>query len=156
MGASGEAGMVQMRTSLGGIPVQQVMYRDIRTLQPDDTLATAVEQILSGWQQDFPVVYGSRVLGVLTREDLVRAIAQGGTDKHVREAMRRDFQFVDSHDMLDQAVQVVQRCGCRALPVEHNGELVGMLTLESVGEFMMIHSAMRRAEQAVGTARAIA
>jgi len=78
MGASGEAGMVQMRTSLGGIPVQQVMYRDIRTLQPDDTLATAVEQILSGWQQDFPVVYGSRVLGVLTREDLVRAIAQGG------------------------------------------------------------------------------
>jgi len=57
----------------------------------------------------------------------------GGTDKHVREAMRRDFQVVDSHDMLDQAVQVVQRCGCRALPVEHSGELVGMLTLESVG-----------------------
>jgi len=58
VGASGEAAMVQMRTSLGGIPVQQVMYRDIRTLQPDDTLAKAVEQILSGWQQDFPVVYG--------------------------------------------------------------------------------------------------
>jgi CBS-domain-containing membrane protein len=70
--------------------------------------------------------------------------------------MRRDFQAVDSHDMLEPAVQLVQRCGCRALPVEHNGELVGMLTLESVGEFMMIHSAMRRAEQAVGTARAIA
>ena len=154
MGASGEAGMVQMRTSLGGIPVQQVMYRDIRTLQPDDTLATAVEQILSGWQQDFPVVYGGRVLGVLTREDLVRAIAQGGTDKHVREAMRRDFQFVDSHDMLDQAVQVAQRCGCRALPVEHSGELVGMLTLESVGEFMMIRSAMRRAEQAAQSPQA--
>ena len=50
--------------------------------------------------------------------------------------------------MLEQAVQVLQRCGCRALPVEHNGELVGMLTLENVGEFMMIHSAMRRAEHA--------
>jgi CBS-domain-containing membrane protein len=68
--------------------------------------------------------------------------------------MRRDFQFVDSHDMLDQAVQVVQRCGCRALPVEHNSELVGMLTLESVGEFMMIHSVMRRAEQAAQSPRA--
>jgi len=136
--------------------VQQVMYRDIRTLQPDDTLATAVEQILSGWQQDFPVVYGSRVLGILTREDLVKAIAQGGTDKHVRDAMRRDFQALDSHDMLERAVEVLQRCGCHSLTVEHNSELVGMLTLESVGEFMMIHSAMRRAEQAVGTARAIA
>ncbi len=48
------------------------MYRDIRTLQPDDTLATAVDHILSGWQQDFPVVYGKHVLGVLTRDGLVR------------------------------------------------------------------------------------
>ena len=136
--------------------MQQVMYRNIRTLQPDDTLAKAVEQILAGWQQDFPVVYGSRVLGVLTREDLLKAIAQGGTDKHVRDAMRRDFEAVDSHDMLEQAVQVLHRCGCRALPVEHNGELLGMLTLENVGEFMMIHSAMRRAEQAVRAVKAIA
>jgi hypothetical protein len=50
--------------------------------------------------------------------------------------------------MLEQAVQVIQRCGCRALPVEHNGELLGLLTLENVGEFMMIHSAMRRGERA--------
>ena len=41
-----------------------------------------------------------------------------------------------------------------SLPVEHNGELVGMLTLESVGEFMMIHSAMRRAEQAAQSPQA--
>jgi len=70
--------------------------------------------------------------------------------------MRRDFQAVDSHDMLEQAVQVLQRCGCRSLPVEHNSELVGMLTLENVGEFMAIRSATRRGEQAVRTAKAIA
>jgi Zn-dependent protease/CBS domain-containing protein len=156
MGASGEAGMVQMRTSLGGIPVQRVMLTNFQTLQPDDTLAQAVEHILSGWQQDFPVVFGSHPLGVLTREDLMRAIAQGGTGRPVRDAMRRDFQALDSHDMLEQAVPVLQRCGCRSLPVEHNGELVGMLTLENVGEFMMIRSAMRHAQQAARAAGAIA
>ncbi len=155
VGASGEAGMVMMRSSLGGIPVQRVMVRDIRTLLPDDTLATAVDHILSGWQQDFPVVFGSHVLGILTREDLVRAITQGGTEKHVRDAMRRDFMAVDSHDMLEQAVKVLQGSGCRSLPVEHNGELVGMLTLENVGEFMMINSAIRRAEEAERTTRAL-
>ena len=147
MGASGEAGMVQMRTSLGGIPVARVMLTNFRSLQPDDQLAEAVEHILSGWQQDFPVVFGTRVLGVLTREDLLRAIARGGVDIPVRDAMRRDFEAVDSHDMLEQAVQVLRRCGCRSLPVEHNGELVGMLTLENVGEFMMIRSALRQAGQ---------
>ncbi len=156
MGASGEAGMVQMRSSLGGIPVETVMYRDIRTLLPDDTLATAVNHILAGWQQDFPVVFGNHVLGVLTREDLLRTIAEGGTDKRVRDAMRRDFQTLDSHDMLEQAVQVLQRCGCRSLPVEHDGELVGMLTLENVGEFMMIHSALKRAERSQRAARSAA
>jgi Zn-dependent protease/CBS domain-containing protein len=146
VGASGEAGMVQMRNSLGTIPVQRVMYKSFQTLLPDDTLATAVEHILSGWQQDFPVVFGTHVLGVLTREDLVRAIAESGTGKLVRDAMHRDFKAVDSHDMLDQAVREIQGCGCRSMPVEHNGELVGMLTMENVGEFMMIQSALRRAE----------
>jgi Mg/Co/Ni transporter MgtE len=74
----------------------------------------------------------------------------------VRDAMRRDFEAVDSHDMLEQAVQVLRRCGCRSLPVVHNGELVGMLTMENVGEFMMIRSAMRQAQQAETAAKAIA
>jgi len=152
MGASGEAGMVQMRTSLGGIPVQRVMLTDFQTLLPDNTLDQAVEHILSCWQQDFPVVFGTHVLGILTREDLMRAIAQGGTGKLVRDAMRREVEPVDSHDMLEQAVQVLHRCGCRSLPVQHNGELVGMLALENVGEFMMIRSAMRRALRDKGTA----
>jgi len=156
MGASGEAAMVQMRTSLGGIPVQRVMLTQFRTLQPHDTLAQATEYMLAGWQQDFPVVFGDHVLGVLRREDLVRAIAQGGTSLAVREAMRRDFEAIDSHDMLEQAVQVLQRCGCRSLPVLHNGELVGMLTMENVGEFMMIQSALRRAKRAAETPRALA
>jgi Zn-dependent protease len=149
IGASGEAGMVQMRTSLSGIPVQRVMFKSFRALQPDDTLAQAVEQLLSGWQHDFPVVFGDRVLGILTREDVVGAIAHGGTGLRVRDAMHRDVQAVDSHDMLDQAVQVLQQSGRRSLPVEHNGELVGMLTLENVGEFMTIRSAMRRADQTI-------
>jgi len=148
IGASSEAGMVQMHTSLSGIPVQRVMLSDFRSLQPDETLAQAVDHILSGWQQDFPVVFGDHVLGLLTRADLIRAITQGGTGLRVRDAMRRDVQAVDSHDMLERAVQVLQRSGFRSLPVEHNGELVGMLTLENVGEFMMIRSAMRQADQA--------
>src|SRR5438093_2621722 len=97
MGASEEAAMVQMRTSLGGIPVQRVMLTDFRTLTADDSLSSAVDHILAGWQQDFPVVFGDHVLGILTREDLIRAVAQQGAAAPVREAMRRDVESVDSH-----------------------------------------------------------
>jgi Zn-dependent protease/CBS domain-containing protein len=148
MGAEQEAAMVQMHTSLGGIPVQRVMLTDFHTLKPDDTLAGAVEHILSGWQQDFPVVFGDHVLGVLTREDLFRALARGGTNTLVRDAMSRDFQTADSHDMLEKALGTLQNCKCRSLPVLHDGQLVGMLTMDNVGEFLMIQSALRQSRQA--------
>jgi Zn-dependent protease/predicted transcriptional regulator len=148
MGAEQEAAMVQMKSSLGGIPVARVMLTDYRALAPDDTLSTAIDHILAGWQQDFPVVFGDHVLGVLTREDLMRALAQGGTGALVRDAMQRDVVTADSHDMLESALARLRECNCRTLPVVHNGQLVGMLTMDNVGEFLMIQSALRQARLA--------
>jgi len=147
MGAEQEAAMVQMKSSLGGIPVSRVMLTDYRTLKPDDTLAAAVEHILAGWQEDFPVTFGDHVLGVMTREDLLKALAQGGTSASVRDAMQREFPIADSHDMLEKALALLGSCRCRSLPVLHDGRLVGMLTLQNVGEFLMIQAALRQAAQ---------
>jgi len=147
MGAEAEASMVQVRTSLGGVPVMRVMLTDFRTLNPDDTLDKAIEHILAGFQHDFPVVFGDRVLGVLTREDLLRTLAQRGSEALVRDAMRRDFQVADSHDMLEQALALLRSSKCRSLPVQHDGRLVGILNAENVGEFLMIQSALRQSHE---------
>ena len=137
--------MAQVHSSLGGIPVQQAMLTDFRTLQPDEPLSAAVNHVLAGWQQDFPVVFGDHVLGVLTREALMRALAQGGMEARVRDAMNREVVTVDSHDMLESALTTMRTSGSRALPVLHDGSLVGLLTMDHIGEFMMIQSALRQA-----------
>jgi len=159
MGAEQEAAMVQMRSSLGGIPVAQVMLTDFRTLSPDDPLARAVEHILAGWQQDFPVVFGDRILGVLTREGLLRTLTQQGVEVRVRDAMQRDIQIADSHDMLEKALALLQSCECRTIPVVHNNRLVGLLTPDNVAEFMAIESALmnhaRRAASEVRTPQSL-
>jgi Zn-dependent protease/CBS domain-containing protein len=147
MGAEQEATGVQVRYSLGGVPVQRAMLTDFQTLNPDDTLAVAIDHVLAGWQQDFPVVFGDHVLGVLTREDLVRALTQGGTEVRVRDAMNRDILTTDSHDMLDKALAVMRGCKCRSLPVVHDGLLVGLLTMDHIGEFLMIQAALRQAQR---------
>jgi Zn-dependent protease/CBS domain-containing protein len=146
MGAEQESAAVQVRNSLGGIPVQQAMLREFRTLNPDDPLRAAVDQVLAGWQQDFPVVFGDRVLGLLTREALTRRLAQGGIDGRIRDAMSREVATVDSHDMLETALAAMRTSGARALPVMHDGKLVGVLTTDHIGEFMMIQSALRQAQ----------
>jgi Zn-dependent protease/CBS domain-containing protein len=144
MGADAEASMALMRTSLGGIPVQQVMLTDFRTLRPDDTLAHAVDHVLGGWQQDFPVVFGDHILGVLSREDVMKTLAEKGPEALVRDAMKREFLTVDSHDMLQRALMVLRTSHSRSLPVEHDGRLVGILNADNVGHFMMVQSALRR------------
>lgn len=142
IGAAQEASMVQMRTALGGIPVSQAMITDFRTLAPDDALAQAVELLLAGFQQDFPVVDDGRVVGVLLRSDLPVALAQRGQEARVREAMRRDFQVVHPSEMLETVFLRLQTCECRTLPVTRDDHLVGLVTMENIGEFMLIQSAL--------------
>ena len=154
MGAEQEAAMVQMRNSLGGIPVARVMLTDFRTLSPDDTLAKAIEHVLAGWQQDFPVVFGDHVLGVLTQEGLLRTLSQKGADVPIRDAMEREIQTADSHDMLEKALAQLQGCRCRSLPVVHADRLVGILSPDNVAEFLAIQAALRHARQVADAPRA--
>jgi Zn-dependent protease/predicted transcriptional regulator len=149
IGAAQEASMVQMKSALGGIPVSRAMITDFRTLSPEDSLTKAVELILAGSQQDFPVVEDGRVVGILTRADLLVALSQRGQELPVREVMRRDFQTVDASEMLETGFFRLQNCDCHTLPVMRNGKLVGLITMDNLGEFVMIQSALGTAKSSV-------
>lgn len=151
MGAAAEASTVQMKVALGGIPVRRAMVTDFRTLAPSDPLGLAVQHILSGFQQDFPVLDGGRLVGVLTRDDLTRALAEGEAGSRVSDAMKRDYETADPSEMLEGALVRLRKCDCHSLPVLRDGRLVGMLTMDNVGEFMMIESAVRGAKEPAST-----
>lgn len=144
MGAAGEAAAAQTRHAFTGVPVARVMITDVRTLSPHDTLGRAVEHILAGFQQDFPVVDDGRLVGVLTRADLLKALAEKGSDAWVSSAMSRSFLTTEPTEDVERALARLQECRCHTLPVVRNGELVGVLTTENVGEYLMIDAAIRR------------
>jgi len=87
------------------------------------------------------------VAGVLLRSDVLKALAQRASDWRVRDLMRREFEVVDAADMLDTALARLQSCNCHTLPVTSRGALVGLLTMENVGEFLLIQSALGRSPQ---------
>ncbi|HKQ63125.1 MAG TPA: site-2 protease family protein [Candidatus Polarisedimenticolaceae bacterium] len=142
IGAAQESSMTQMRYALGGIPVGRAMITDYRSLAPADPLSRAVELIVSGLQQDFPVVDAGRVVGVLTRADLLVALAQQGQGATVEAVMQREFVQVAPTEMLETALARLQQCRCHTLPVVAGEQLVGLLTQENLGEFLMIQSAL--------------
>jgi Zn-dependent protease/predicted transcriptional regulator len=143
MGAAEEAAMVQIKSALGGIPINRAMITDFRTVSPQDPLERAVEHILAGFQQDFPVVEEGRLVGVLTRSDLLRVLAQHGQEAWVAEAMQRQFETADPAEMLESVFARLQACHCRSLPIVRTGQLVGIVTMENVSEFLMVQAALR-------------
>ncbi len=142
IGASQEAAMVQMRSALGGIPVRRAMLTDFHTVSARDPLSRVVDLILAGSQQDFPVVEDGTVIGVLTRKDLLGALAKGGQDTPAGDVMQREFQPVDPSEMLETAFQRLQDCECRTMPVVQDRRLVGLLTMDNLGEFISIQGAL--------------
>lgn len=143
IGAAQEAGMAQMQSVISGIPVRQAMLTDFKTLHRSDNLARAIELTLAGSQKDFPVVDNGRIKGILTQTDLLKAISAQDKKSEVSSAMQANFVTVDSLDMLDTAFARLKDCNCHTLPVMHNGKLVGLLTMDNLGEYMRIQAALR-------------
>jgi predicted transcriptional regulator len=82
---------------------------------------------------------------MLSRPDLVRAVEGGGEQRPIAEVMRTDCQPVEESEMLEDTFQRMRQNGCSTVPVLRRGVLVGIITLENVGEWMMVQSALRRA-----------
>jgi Zn-dependent protease/CBS domain-containing protein len=145
IGASQEASMVQMRNTISGIPVTHAMQTRFDTLSPSDRLDRVVSLILAGSQQDFPVVENGQFVGVLTRDDFIKALSEHGQNTPVADVIRRNVPTVDSHEMVEKALMRLQESGTKTLPVMHAGRFVGLVTSENITEFLMIRSALKTA-----------
>ncbi len=143
IGAAQESNLTQMKSSLSGIPVSRAMLTEFSILAPLDTLARAIDMILSGSQQDFPVVENGRVLGILTRHQLIVSLQQQGPNTPVGQVMDRSFESADSAEMLETVASRMQECSCHTVPVTRAGQLVGLITMDNIGEFLMIQSALK-------------
>ena len=142
IGAGQEASVVLMKSGLAGIPLRRAMLTHFRTLTPTSTLADAVDLLLTGSQQDFPVVANGRIEGMLTRSDLVKALPQRGRTSLVADSMR-ECPVAQASEMLEAVLGRLQGRDCHTIPVVEQGSLVGLVTMDNVGEFLMIHAAER-------------
>lgn len=143
LAAAGEAAAVQTSVMLDGVPIQRMMIRDVETLSPHDPLARAVRLILDGFQQDFPVVADGAVQGMLTRSGLLRALAERGDQAPVGDVMDREFPTASPHEQAGEVLTRLKSGGTHSIPVVRDGQLLGVLTLDNVGEYVMVQTALK-------------
>lgn len=148
-GAGQEAQMEQTQDVAEGAPVRDAMVREFHTLLVGDSLRRASELLLATTQQDFPVVHGDEVVGVLSRGALLRGLANEGEEAYVAGVMTRDVLFARPDDPL--ADFMLRPDGVQRAPVlvrDETEKLVGMLTIDNLMEFLTLRKIARdRAEE---------
>ena len=137
LGAAQESAAAMGRTLTHGIPVRAAMITEFHTLEHGRTIRDAANLLLSTSQQDFPVVHGDQVVGLLGRNLLLKSLAAEGPDAYVAGVMARDFLSIDPRRDLAEILPMMAQAGRCALVME-NSRLLGLLTTDNLSEFLLL------------------
>jgi stage IV sporulation protein FB len=142
-GAGGEAAAVETRLAGRGLEVSQMMITRFRSLPTHATLQEAVDALLEGEQREFPVVDNwGKVEGMLTRENLIRGLAERGPGSIVDQAVTRPVTSVSPGLPFADALERLRQSGLPALPVvDGAGTLVGLLTMDNISDLLLVRRA---------------
>jgi Zn-dependent protease/CBS domain-containing protein len=143
LAASGEAAQAQLRAVAQGALVSDAMITEFQSLGTNATVNDAADALIRTTQTEFPVVDGSgRLRGVLTRDAMVKALKERGPETPVLEVMQADVPTVAARAKLDTALRMLMERGRPVVGVtDAQDKLVGLLTVENLGEMMMVQSA---------------
>jgi Zn-dependent protease/predicted transcriptional regulator len=155
MGAQGETQMAQQRSKMNGFTAGQAMRTNVRALAPYEWLSSAVDSLMSTAQQDYPIVENGRVVGILTRDNLLKGLHQFGAHVPIAQVMRSGVTTVEADQSLASASETMQANEMMSVPVTQRGMLVGMLTFESIREFLMLQKVLQARSRAPGEIRIV-
>ncbi len=140
MGAEQEGAGAEMKTVLSRLTVGQAVEDDAKTVDPGQSLSEVVTIVLHAYQEDFPVVDGGKIVGVLTRANLLGGLHSRGPNATVEQVMEKEFPVVDAEARFSEVYEKMNSTGIKAIPVVKNSHLLGMVTLEHLSEVFMLLS----------------
>jgi CBS domain-containing protein len=122
--------------------------RHALTLEIGDRVSKVVDYILTSYQPDFAVMQGSRLVGIVTRDDVLRALASDTRDLYVTGIMQRDFVRVPASATLDEVRQVMSAGGTRVVAVYEGEIYLGLVSIEDISEAYAVLSFLERQQEA--------
>ncbi len=107
----------------------EVMSREVFTLAPAQTMREGIELLRVKRISGAPVVADGQLVGILSTEDLMRALTQNDLNAPIRNYMTVNVISVKSYEPVVKAIETFTRTNIGRLPVTNEkDELVGMIT----------------------------
>jgi acetoin utilization protein AcuB len=111
--------------------VRHAMTANPITISPQDTLATARENMTNGKFRRLPVVQDDTLVGILTDRDILRFL---GSEERTRidGAMTESPLTISPNTPVEEVVRLMRKHQFSGLPVVENGKVVGIITTSDI------------------------
>jgi Zn-dependent protease/CBS domain-containing protein len=113
------------------VKMEDIMLTHFSTLSAADTLQDALSKAVHTLQDDFPVVSGGDLVGVINRQTIVERLRRDG-DGYVQSAMNRTFEIASRTETLAEASSKLAIPGLTLIPVVDQERLVGIVTPQNL------------------------
>jgi CBS domain-containing protein/Zn-dependent protease len=147
VGAQVEDQGVFFQTVVDTVQMREVMLTDFATLSPSDTLTDALVRCVHSLQEDFPVVRGPELVGIVSRQRIVDALRNDGNG-YVQAVMSRAFQVARPDDTLGTTIRrLTAGHGLALIPITESGRVVGIVSVQNLMSSMSLLAEQRRIER---------
>ena len=115
------------------LKVQDVMTREIYTVGPEAAMRDVQEIMREKYITGVPVVDGKRLLGLVSVDDIIRALDEGYVDDPVISRMTRNLIVLEDDMPLSFGISYVEKYQFGRFPVlNREKELVGIITSRDI------------------------
>ena len=115
------------------LKVKDVMTTALATVPPAATMREVQEIMRARGITGVPVVDGKRLLGLVSMDDIIRALDEGNADEPVTERMSRNLIVLEDDMPLSFAISYVEKYQFGRFPVlNREKELVGVVTSRDI------------------------
>ncbi|MDI3253503.1 MAG: CBS domain-containing protein [Bacillota bacterium] len=125
------------------VTMRDVMLTDFTTLSPSDTLEDALSKAIHSLQDEFPVVRGANLVGVVSRQGIIEALRSEGNG-YVQSIMSRALLAAQPDDSLGAMIRRMAGGKMSLVPVTEGGKVIGIVTLQNLMHSMGMLAEHRR------------
>jgi CBS domain-containing protein len=127
--------------------MRDIMLTEFSMLSTSDTLEDALHKSVHSLQDDFPVVRGGNLVGVVSRQNILEALRAEGNG-YVQGIMTKAFQIAQPDDSLGTTFRrITAGRGLSLVPVVEGERIVGIVTLQNLMHSMGLLAESRKLQQ---------
>jgi Zn-dependent protease/predicted transcriptional regulator len=146
IGAQLEDQGVVFQSVVETVRMRDVMLTEFSTMSPSDTLSDALFKAIHSLQDEFPVVRGSDLVGIVSRQGILQALRSDGNG-YVQSIMSRSFQVAEPEDSLGLMIRRIAGGRMSLVPIAERGRIVGIVTWQNLSSSMGLLAEHRRFER---------